>query len=106
MLEAGRIPSIDDLSDDDDGNIIISEVDPESLNMSSQDWENLGLPPRGEFCENVSMYGANLEEHQQAEKLKRAFVKFPPSLISVAIGEVYKTFEEHFQNPMTINCIR
>ena len=37
MLEAGRIPSIDDLSDDDDGNIIISEVDPESLNMSSQD---------------------------------------------------------------------
>ena len=51
----------------------------------------------GEFCENVSMYGANLEGHQQAETLKRAFVKFPPSLISVAIGEVYKKFEEHFQ---------
>ena len=40
--------------------------------MSSQDWENLGLPPMGEFCDNVSMYGANLEGHQQAEKLKRA----------------------------------
>ena len=54
----------------------------------------------GGFCDIVSMYGANLEGHQQAEKLKRAFVKFPPLLISVAIGEVYKKFEEHFQRTL------
>ena len=78
-------------------NLIISELEPESLQMSSQDWENLGLQAMNEYCENVSMYGAKLEDHQQAEKLKRAFVKFPPMLISVAIGEVYKKFEEQFQ---------
>ena len=97
MLEAGRIPGIDELTHDDDGNIIISELDPDNLRMSSQDWESLGLPAMDEYCENVSMYGANLEDHQQAEKLKRAFVKFPPTLISIAIGEVYKKFEEQFQ---------
>ena len=48
-LEAGRAPGVDDLTDDDDGNLIISELDPEALIMSSQDWETLGLPPMGEF---------------------------------------------------------
>ena len=71
MLEAGHIPSINVLTDDDNGNIV------------------------DEFCENVSIYAANLEDHQQAGKLKLAFVNFPPSLISV--GKVYKRFEEYFQ---------
>ena len=97
MLEAGRLPSIDELTCDDHGTTIISELDPESLVMSSRDWENLGLPSMGEFCDNVSMYGANLEDQTQAERLKQAFVKFPQTLLSLAIGEVYKKFEDHFQ---------
>ena len=39
MLEAGRLPSIDELTCDDYGTTIISELDPENLVMSSKDWE-------------------------------------------------------------------
>ena len=44
MLEAGRIPTMDELTCDEQGTTIISHLDPESLIMSSKDWENLGLP--------------------------------------------------------------
>ena len=80
MLESGHIPSINELTDDDNGKII------------------------DEFCENVSIYGANLEDHQQAGKLKLAFVKFPPSLISVGIVKCTRSskniFRWHSSNPM------
>ena len=36
MLEAARIPSFNELSEDENGNKIISDIDPESLFMTSR----------------------------------------------------------------------
>ena len=41
MLEAGRIPNCDELSEDDNGNKIISDLDPDTLTMSTSDWEKI-----------------------------------------------------------------
>jgi hypothetical protein len=83
MLEAGRIPNCDELSEDDNGNKIISDIDPESLTMSTSDWEKIhGLQSMGENCDVVSMYGADLEDNKQAEKLKQTFVNFPLETLS------------------------
>ena len=95
MLEAGRIPNCDELSEDDNGNKIISDLDPDTLTMSTSDWEKIhGLQSMGEHCDIVSMYGADLEDNRQAEKLRQAFVKFPLEILSLAIAEMYKKFEE------------
>jgi hypothetical protein len=54
MLEAGRLPKNDELSEDDNGNKIISDIDPTTLTMSSSDWEkNHGLQSMGENCSVV-----------------------------------------------------
>jgi hypothetical protein len=41
MLEAGRLPSYEELTEDDYGNKIISDIDPASLNMSTAHWESM-----------------------------------------------------------------
>ncbi len=50
----------------------------------------------GENCDVVSINGADLEDNKQAEKLKQAFVDFPIEIMSLAIAEIYKKFEEFF----------
>ena len=97
ILEARRIPKVIDMSEDDEGNKIISEIDPDYLNMSSEDWELQGLNSMGEHVDIVSMYGADLEDNQQTEKMKRAFLNYPPEILGQGIKEIHKIFSKFFQ---------
>ena len=50
------------------------ELDPASLNTSTTDWETMhGLQSMGEHCDVASIYGADLEDNTQVEKLKEEF---------------------------------
>jgi hypothetical protein len=52
--------------------------------------------PFGEHCLVVSIYGADLEDNKQAEKLKQAFVDCLIEILALAIAEVHKKIEEKF----------
>jgi hypothetical protein len=43
MVASGKIPNYEELTDDEHGNQIISELDPYNPTMSSGDWEVIGL---------------------------------------------------------------
>ena len=97
MLETGKIMTTSALPIDEHGNPSIIGVDPKTLTMSSKDWETrLGLLPMGEYCEQVSMYGADLTDSKQAENSKQAFVDYPQEIFSLAISEIYKLFQAAF----------
>ncbi len=102
ILEARRIPKVIDMSEDDEGNKIISEIDPEYLNMSSEDWKLLGLNSMGEHVDIVSMYGADLEDNQQTEKMKRAFLNYPLKFWD----KQSKKFKKYFRNSFKWKIIR
>jgi hypothetical protein len=69
-MEAGLIPKYHDLSDDEYGNKIVSEIDPDTLIISTRKWEMLGFHSLGRKADNVSICGADLSEDGQAPKLR------------------------------------
>ncbi len=51
----------------------------------------------GQYVENVSMFGADLTDNEQAAKYRKAFVEFPPEILSKAKCEMYDIFLKHFK---------
>ena len=70
VVETSRIPGIEELSMDESGNRITSDQDPgpENLGLSTLKWEEMGLQSMGQYMDNVSMFGADLSENEQATK--------------------------------------
>ncbi len=90
-MGAGRIPRYDESSD---GNKIISEIDPESLIVSSQQCEKIyGLQSMDEYVDNVSMYCADLSEDSQTAKSKQSFMDYPLEILSKVLSELRRKFK-------------
>jgi hypothetical protein len=66
------------------GNHILSDQDPNNFILSTEAWGKMSLQSMGQYVDNVSMFGADLSDDEQAAKYRKSFVEYPLETLSKA----------------------
>jgi hypothetical protein len=96
LITGGRIPSITEMSMNQNGLRSMQEIYPVNLRMSSSQWEKLGLLTSGKVLDHVSMYGTDLSNEENAESMMRMFVGLPAEVITPGVPKIHKEFSKFF----------
>jgi hypothetical protein len=96
MITNGRFPSTYEMNTDEYGLRSMSDIDPVDLRMSPREWELQVLVPSGEALDQVSMYGTDLPDEENAENMYQMFVNLPAEVITQGVSMIHAEFSKFF----------
>jgi len=98
MITCGKIPKLVDMEVDEFGMKSISNMTPDQLIISSEQWKtSFNLPSFGVILDDASLFGADLSSSDTAVAMKTAFIAFPMAALQQTISEIHKKAKDKFK---------